>query len=234
ARSQTCWMSGLPCTSASALPGKRTEAKRAGMTATVRVIRVRPHPRPLPPDPTAFGRWRDEGGRPASPTPHAIGVERRSTRTSAWARRSDLAHLGGAEEHVVGVQEGQHETPPAVQEPRPPEVHREEPPGRPEEEVGQAAAASGGRQLPGSQLGVAVGPSDEVLDAAVALVVERRPEPAHWPVHADGLVDGARREAPATAAEEPQLVVGVPAAVADPRPLAEVPARNQVADVARS
>src|SRR5262249_59776395 len=48
-------------------------APGSGVTVTSStVIRVPPHPRPLPTDRTAFGLWRGEGGRPAAPTWYTV------------------------------------------------------------------------------------------------------------------------------------------------------------------
>src|SRR5262249_61817561 len=119
----------------------------------------------------------------------------------------DLPHLGGAEEDVVGVEDGQDEPPPAVEEAGAQDVHRDEAPGRPEQEVGQAAAATGGGQLEGRQLRVAIGPGDEVLDAAVSLVDEGVVEPADGFGDASRLGVGSGLKGPSTPAGEHEMVI---------------------------
>ena len=71
-------------------------------------------------------------------------------------REPGLPGLGRAQEHVVGVQDGEHEPAPAVEEAPLDNVHREEAAERPEDEVGEAGALPAPDPLAGGQGGVAV------------------------------------------------------------------------------
>src|SRR5262249_61729928 len=81
--------------------------------------------------------------------------------------------LGGAEEDVVGVEHGEHEATPAVEESAAQEVHRHETPQGAEGEIGEADARAPLDQLGGGQCRVAVGARDQSVYAAASVVHER-------------------------------------------------------------
>src|SRR5207247_4650302 len=74
----------------------------------------------------------------------------------------------------------------------------------------------------GGERGVAVGARLEVADVAIGAVLEVTDQPLDAAIHAHRLVDRARHEPSAAAAEEADLPVGIKPAVADPAPPEDV------------
>src|SRR5947207_4119965 len=88
-----------------------------------------------------------------------------------------LPDLRRPNQHIVRIEGGQKEPPPAVEEAAPHDVHGQEAPERPQQEVADARAPSLSHGFVGGERGVAVGASQEAADVAyrAVLVVTDRP-----------------------------------------------------------